>query len=510
MRTPSPFIFVIFGGSGDLAKRKLIPALFKLFMEKHLPDDFVILGLGRQAFTDESYRAAILERYDSKQEGSADSIAAEKFAQKLYYQVFDIDKSQDYGALKSRLTTLDVENKIGGNFLYYLAIPPELFVHVATELGRVGLQKQVNDQQWKRVILEKPFGRSLASAVQLNQALDHIFDENQIYRIDHYLGKETVQNIFALRFANGMFEQIWNREHISHIEVTAAENIGVENRGGYYETAGAMRDMVQNHLLQLVATIAMDPPDQFEPNAIRDEKVAVFDALRPLDDATIPTNVIRGQYIASTIRGEKVAGYREETKVAVHSTTETFIALKLYIDNERWQDVPFYIRTGKRLPTRVTEVVIHFKPTQHHLLRESPGAGNNDNQLIIRIQPDEGILVKFGMKIPGAGYAIKNVGMDFHYSDLADTSLPEAYERLLLDALLGDSTLYARADGVEAAWRWVDRILTFWQANPGFKLFGYPAGTWGPIEAVELFDEPAMDWRYPCKNLTGEETFCEL
>ena len=510
MRTPNPFIFIIFGGSGDLAKRKLIPALFKLYKEDHLPGDFVILGLGRQVFTDESYRTAMLESHTELTTDSEDSTTAEKFGQHVYYQVFDIGESQDYLALKTRLTTLDHDYHIDGNYLYYLAIPPELFVNVATHLGNVGLQKQTNEHQWKRVILEKPFGRSLASAVQLNQALVKIFDENQIYRIDHYLGKETVQNILALRFANGMFEQIWNREHISHIEVTAAENLGVENRGGYYETAGAMRDMVQNHLLQVVATIAMDPPDQFEANAIRDEKVAIFNALRPLDDAAIQTNVIRGQYIASTIRGQKVAGYRDEFKVAPRSTTETFIALKLYIDNDRWQDVPFYVRTGKRLPTRVTEVVIHFRATPHQLFKDGQDLVSNDNQLIIRIQPDEGILVKFGMKIPGAGYAIKNVGMDFHYSDLADTSLPEAYERLLLDALLGDSTLYARADGVEAAWRWVVRILTFWEANPEFKLFGYPAGTWGPIEAVELFNDPTMDWRYPCKNLTGEDTFCEL
>lgn len=510
MRMPHPFIFIIFGGSGDLAKRKLIPALYRLFIEKHLPENFVILGLGRQKYTDDSYRTAMVEKLSDSQNGAESGSPAEKFADHVYYQEFDIGNFNDYDILKNRLVKLDDENQIGGNYLYYLAIPPELFVDVATALGKVGLQKQANQHQWKRVILEKPFGRSLDSAVKLNQALVKIFDENQIYRIDHYLGKETVQNIFALRFANGMFEQIWNGEHISHIEVTAAENLGVENRGGYYETAGAMRDMVQNHLLQLVATIAMNPPTVFEPDAIRDEKAAVFSALRPLDDETIQTNVVRGQYIASTIRGEKVAGYREEPKVNPQSSTETFIALKLYIDNARWQGVPFYVRTGKRLPTRVSEVVIHFKPPEHQFFRESGMTGVHDNQLIIRIQPDEGILVKFGMKIPGAGYAIKNVGMDFHYSDLADTSLPEAYERLLLDALLGDSTLYARADGVEAAWRWVDRILVFWQANPEFKLYGYPAGTWGPPEAVELFDDPGMDWRYPCKNLTGEETFCEL
>jgi len=510
MRTPKSFIFVIFGGSGDLAARKLIPALYQLFQAGRLPEQFAILGLGRKKFNDLSYRGLMHEKLQRSPESGGNTAKPDAFMKHLYYQVFDITRADAYPVLKSHLESLDQVHHIGGNYLYYLAIPPELFVPVAVSLSQVGLQEEEPSSGWRRIILEKPFGRNLESAKTLNRELLTIFKEDQIYRIDHYLGKETVQNVFALRFANGLFESVWNREHIHHIEITSAESIGVEKRGAYYENAGALRDMIQNHLLQLVATIAMEPPYQFEPDAIRDEKVKVFKSLRPINSATIRKCVVRGQYISSTIRGESVPAYREEAHVDPQSLTETFVAIRVNVDNYRWAGVPIYIRTGKRLPTRATEVVIHFRKAPQQLFKEQANSNANDNQLVIRIQPDAGILLKFGLKIPGAGYNLKNVGMDFHYSDLTEIQLPEAYERLLLDALSGDSTLYARADGVEAAWEWVDDIIATWTNNPDFRLYGYPAGTWGPPEATALFDSTAEDWRYPCKNLTGEDTFCEL
>jgi len=405
---------------------------------------------------------------------------------------------------------IDKRMKIGGNYLFYLATPPEFFLSVSNSLKMQGLHKSSNQGGWRRIIIEKPFGRNLESAVILNRDMTKIFHEDQIYRIDHYLGKETVQNILAFRFANGIFEPLWNRNYIQHVEIFASEHVGVENRGGYYDTSGALRDMVQNHLLQIAATIAMEPVSIFEAKAIRDEKLKVFQSFRQIKPEEVTKQVIRGQYVGSVIHGKNVHGYRDENNVNPQSQTETYVALKFYIDNWRWGGVPFFIRTGKRLPTRVTEVVIHFKKTPHHIFKTDKSHGPLDNQLIIRIQPDEGILIKFGMKVPGAGFDIKNVSMDFHYSDLTDTKVPEAYERLLLDALLGDGSLFARADGVEAVWKFIDPILLAWENYPSIKLYGYPAGTWGPKEASELFDDPTEDWRYPCKNLTGEDNYCEL
>jgi glucose-6-phosphate 1-dehydrogenase len=349
----------------------------------------------------------------------------------------------------------------------------------------------------------------LESAKKLNEDLHKIFIENQIYRIDHYLGKETVQNILAFRFSNGIFEPLWNRNFIDHIEITSAETIGVENRGGYYEGSGALRDVIQNHMLQIVGFIAMEPPSSFEPNSVRNETLKVFQSLRAMHENEVEKYCIRGQYTESIIKGEKVKGYRDEKGVAPDSRTETFAAIKLYIDNWRWGDVPFYIRAGKRLPTRVTEVVIHFKETPHHLFNKD-NSEQLRNQLIIRIQPDEGILLKFGMKTPGSGFKIQNVNMDFHYSDIRNVHLPSAYERLLLDCMLGDSTLYARGDAVEECWKFVDPIIKSWKDNPNIKVYGYPSGTWGPKESFNLFDDSKTEWRYPCKNLTDDGLYCEL
>jgi glucose-6-phosphate 1-dehydrogenase len=324
------------------------------------------------------------------------------------------------------------------------------------------------------------------------------------------LGKETVQNLLITRFGNSIFEPIWNRNYIQHIEVTAAETVGVEKRGGYYDGSGAMRDMVQNHLLQLVALVAMEPPVQATETSIRNERMKLFQSLRQLSDEDIQNNVIRGQYTQSKVKGENFLGYREEEGVARDSRTETYFAMKFFIDNWRWSGVPFYIRTGKRLPTRVTEIVIHFKPTPHHLFSKGNGMPNIGNILVIRIQPNEGILLKFAMKIPGEGLQATDVNMDFHYSDLSDAYIPEAYERLLLDCIQGDATLYARGDAVEAAWEFVDPILKAWEANPEMKIYGYPSGTWGPENADDLIEGDNITWRYPCRNLTDDGIYCEL
>lgn len=336
-----------------------------------------------------------------------------------------------------------------------------------------------------------------------------MMDEGQIFRIDHYLGKETVQNLLVTRFANGIFEPLWNRNYIHRIEITSAESIGVENRGSYYDSAGALRDMVQNHLLQIVGLVAMEPPSSLEADPIRNEVLKVFQSLQPLKEENVATQVVRGQYIASKVRGESMTGYRHEKGVDKKSRTETFVAMKFFINNWRWGGVPFYIRTGKRLPTRVMEVVIHFKATPHHLFLGNAGKLSG-NQLILRIQPDEGILLKFDMKEPGSGFNVKNVNMDFHYKDLADIRMPSAYERLLYDVMLGDSTLFSRYDEVETAWKFLEPIRNAWNNDCSIKIYGYPAGTWGPQQSNDLIEGEGLEWRYPCKNLADEEFYCEL
>lgn len=512
MERPGNCIIVIFGASGDLTKRKLIPALFELYKQKQLPEKFAVLGTGRSKLSDKEFRDRMLEGVttygDSK---NSEKNLLGKFTDSLFYQPIPNSDDKDFENLKSRLTEIDKDLQIGENYIYYLSVPPNAYKDIASNLGACGLNKQnTNGHGWKRIIVEKPFGRDLESAKSLNKHLQKIFKENQIYRIDHYLGKETVQNIIALRFSNGIFEPLWNRNYVDHVEITAAEKDGIEDRGGYYDNAGAMRDMVQNHLLQVLGTIAMEPPAIFNADAVRNETVKVFHSLRstPLD--RIEDFVMRGQYIESEVRGEKMVGYRDEKKVDPQSRTETFVALKVFVDNWRWGGVPFFIRTGKRLPTRVTEVVVHFKKTPHYLFKDSKESDIRCNQLVIRIQPDEGILLKFGMKVPGAGFKIQNVNMDFHYSDLRNVQVSSAYERLLLDCILGDATLYARSDAVEACWTFITPILEAWENNPDIKVYGYPAGNWGPKESRKLFGDPELDWRYPCKNLANEDVYCEL
>jgi glucose-6-phosphate 1-dehydrogenase len=384
-----------------------------------------------------------------------------------------------------------------------------LYGVIPQQLNKVGLLEERGDT-FRRVIVEKPFGSDLNSAQSLNAHLLKHLKEHQIYRIDHYLGKETVQNVLVTRFSNGIFEPLWNRNYIHHVEVTSSESLGVGSRGGYYDHSGALRDMLQNHLLQLVGLIAMEPPTVINSDAIRNEVLKVFQSIRPIRGDDIRKQVIRGQYMASHVRGDALAGYREEEGVPAHSRTETFVAMKLFIDNWRWGGVPFYIRTGKRLPTRVTEVVVHFNPSPHTLFAENNSLSDKGNQLVIRIQPDEGILLKFGMKVPGAGFNVQEVNMDFHYKDLMDNYIPEAYQRLLLDCMQGDSTLYARGDAVEAAWNFVDPILKAWKEDAAFPLLGYPCGTWGPEEADQMIEGEAYTWRYPCKNLADDGLYCEL
>jgi glucose-6-phosphate 1-dehydrogenase len=382
-----------------------------------------------------------------------------------------------------------------------------MYETISENLSKAGLADQ--SEGFRRFVIEKPFGYDLNSGRELNRKLHELISEDQIYRIDHYLGKETVQNVLVTRFANGIFEPLWNRNFVHRVEITSAESIGVEERGGYYDAAGALRDMVQNHLLQMVGLTAMEPPSSLDPDAIRNEVLKVFQSLQPIREADVPRQVLRGQYTGSTVRGEFITGYRDEKGVTPDSRTETFVAIKFFIDNWRWGGVPFYMRTGKRLPTRVTEIVIHFKRTPHRLFQRETGI-QSSNQLIIRIQPDEGILMKFDMKEPGSGFNVKNVNMDFHYRDLADVRVPSAYERLLYDVMIGDSTLFSRDDEVEMAWKFIEPIQKAWANNPGIKIYGYPAGTWGPSVSNDLIEGCGITWRYPCKNLTDDGLYCEL
>jgi glucose-6-phosphate 1-dehydrogenase len=508
MENPKNLIIVIFGASGDLASRKLIPAIFSLKTQKIMPEKFAIVGAGRTKMSNEDFRTkmsgAIISY--SEEKVSDENLIAE-FVQDIYYQSLDTTSENEFSELKSLLDKIDLKYSIGGNYIFYMATPPSSYEVIGINLAKSGLSNQKNG--FRRLIIEKPFGYDLESARKLNKTLHELISEDQIFRIDHYLGKETVQNLLVTRFANGMFEPLWNRNYIDRIEITSAESMGVGERGGYYDNSGALRDMVQNHLLQMVGMTAMEPPSSLDANAIRNEILKVFQSLQPIREEDVPTQVIRGQYTGSLIRGECVTGYRYEKGVAADSRTETYVAIKFFINNWRWGGVPFYMRTGKRLPTRVTEIVIHFKQTPHHLFQRESGKLST-NQLIIRIQPDEGILLKFDMKEPGAGFNVKNVNMDFHYKDLADTRVPSAYERLLHDVMDGDSTLFSRDDEVETAWKFLEPVQKAWKNNKAIKIFGYPAGTWGPEHANDLIEGKGLTWRYPCKNLADEELYCEL
>ena len=506
MRNNESLIYVIFGASGDLTKRKLVPALYSLYVQNLLPEQFALLGVSRSVFSDDEFRESMKLAIQEFKEID-DTSKIDEFIHKIHYQPIVFDDSATYIQLNERLNKIRSEERISENTLFYLSTPPSLYGIVPQHLASVGLHSE--KKGWKRLIIEKPFGYDLQSALKLKDQLLQDWKEEQLFRIDHYLGKETVQNLLVARFSNGIFEPLWNRNFIHHVEITSAESIGVEKRGSYYDSSGALRDMVQNHLLQVAALTAMEPPTSLDSGAIRNEILKVFQSLRPIKPEEVKDVAIRGQYLCSKIKGKAVSGYREEEGVNPNSNTETYAALKFYIDNWRWGGVPFYIRTGKKLPTRVTEVVIHFRETPHFLFSHH-SEGQTENQLVIRIQPDEGILLKFGMKTPGAGFEVQNVNMDFHYSDLTVQRIPSAYERLINDAIKGDSTLFARTEEVLEAWKFLTPVIESWQNDKKIPLYGYPAGTWGPEKANELFDDKDFSWRSPCKNLTNDGNYCEL
>ncbi|MEE9429981.1 MAG: glucose-6-phosphate dehydrogenase [Melioribacteraceae bacterium] len=499
-------IFIIFGASGDLTKRKLIPAIFNLYVLKQLPKKFVIIGTARTVMTDKEFRDKMIQGIkDYGKFNDEDELI--KFSKLLFYKATDTKPESKLLELTEKIKS--VQEKMGriNNMIFYLSTPPMLYSIIPKLLASQGYNNESDG--WKKVIIEKPFGYDLESAEALNKGLMEDWKEEQIYRIDHYLGKETVQNILVTRFSNGIFEPLWNRNYVHHIEITSAEDIGVEDRGGYYDSSGALRDMIQNHFLQLLGLITMEPPASLKANSIRGEINKVLQAIRPIKEDEVSKFAIRGQYLSSEIRGKKAKGYREEEGVPKDSKTETFAAIKFYIDNWRWGGVPFYIRSGKRMPTRVAEAVIHFKPTPHHLFTNQ-NVSDSYNQLIIRIQPDEGILIKFGMKTPGSGFNVQNVNMDFHYSDLSNQEVQPAYQRLIHDSMLGDKTLFAQASEVMAAWKFLTPILNSWKNNDSIPVYGYPAGTWGPEQADDLIEDENLTWRYPCKNLADDGIYCEL
>jgi glucose-6-phosphate 1-dehydrogenase len=492
-RAAPPCTIVIFGASGDLTKRKLVPALFKLVQERLIPAGFAIVGVARQQFSDEEFRTQMREAISEY--GEVENISQEvweSFARGLFYRQGDFRDSASYEALRASLKEIDEERATRGNHLFYLATAPSYFGLIAEELGKAQLAQSV-EGSWTRVIVEKPFGRDLESARKLNAELAAVFKEEQVYRIDHYLGKETVQNLLVFRFANSIFEPLWNRQYIDHVQITNAEAIGVEGRGAYYEETGVVRDMIQNHVFQVTSLIAMEPPASLSANSVRDEKVKAMMAVRAIAPERVNEVAVRGQYGAGYVLGDKVVGYREEPGVNPESSTETYAALKLYFDNWRWAGVPFYIRSGKRLPRRVTEIAIQFKDVPHRLFTETDSP-LEPNVLVVRIQPNEGITLRFGAKLPGQATRIRWVNMDFRYGSSFGVEPPEAYERLLLDCMLGDSTLYARRDMTERGWEIVTPLLDAW-AEPAKDFPNYAAGTPGPNSANELIERDGREWR---------------
>ncbi len=484
-RTPDPFALVIFGASGDLTHKKLMPALYALMMRRLLPQRFAIVGVARTDGDDDSFRA---DMKDAVQKHARDEFREDiwnELAASMHYVPTDFSDAGGEDRLVERVAQLDAEKNLGGNRVYYLAVPPAAFQTIVEELG-----KRRTATGWTRLIVEKPFGHDLESARALNAMLLQHFAENEIFRIDHYLGKETVQNMLALRFANGIFEPIWNRQFIDHVQITVAESIGIEGRAGYYESAGAVRDIFQNHLLQLLALTAMEPPIDFTAESVRNEKVKVLRSLHTPG----PKSVVRGQYGRGFVEGVEVNAYREEEGVGADSMTETYVAAKLFVDNWRWADTPFYVRMGKRLARRETTIAIQFKRAPHPPFEETASEGLRPNVLLVHVQPDEGVSLAIGAKVPGQGMSIRTVHMDFVYGGAFRTAMPEAYERLILDTLLGDGTLFTRADEVEEQWLLVDAIVAAWTRDrPGFP--NYAAGTWGPPSADDLLHRDGRSWR---------------
>lgn len=483
MKRADDQLLVIFGASGDLTGRKLLPSLYELAIRDLLPPRLCILGASRTEFTDEAFREEQRKHLlPSFQKNGMDEDRLNEFLKRIYYVAFDPSESTEYSKLKKRIKALQQSAGLPDKIVYYMATPPSLYKVIPQFLKENQLHRPADPAGYRRIVVEKPFGTSLESAIDLNEHLRSIFKEKEVYRIDHYLGKETVQNILVLRFSNGIFEPLWNRNYVDSIEISAAETLGVEKRGKYYDSTGAMRDMIQNHLMQLMAFVAMESPSVFEPEPIRDEIVKVFHSIRPYTKKEMKDLVVRGQY----------EGYRREDSVDPNSQTETYVGMKFFIDNWRWGGVPFFFFTGKKLPAKTSEIVIHFKSTPHTLFA-GQCSGGSCNKLVIRIQPNESITLRFGLKMPGAGFTVRQVGMDFRYDSLSTTYLPDAYERLLLDAMLGDSTLYARSDALEASWKFIDPILRFWKMQGVEGLFPYAPGSGGPQETRKLGAVPMAD-----------------
>lgn len=492
-----PCTVVIFGASGDLTARKLIPALYHLFIGKQLPSPFRIIGFARREKTNEQWRTELRAALDQfSRTKPVNDAAWSEFAETISYCIGDFSDAKAFATLKEQLGKFGNE-KLQNNLLFYLATPPSQFAEVVEHLHNAGLLKRDNGGYWQRLVVEKPFGHDLPSAIKLNDELTRYAHEKQVYRIDHYLGKETVQNILMFRFSNAIFEELWTRHTIDHVQITVSEKLGVGARGGYYEEAGAIRDMVQNHLLQVLALVAMEPPVTLEAEPIRDEKVKLLKSIRPIPPNHVDQQVVRGQYFAGTIDGQLRPGYRQEPKVKTDSNVETYVALKLFIDNWRWSGVPFYLRTGKALPLSASEVRIQFRPAPHILFAAQCGTKLDANALTMRLQPDEGIYLRFNGKVPGTSIQVRPVRMHFNYNTEFGAYTPEAYERLLLDVIAGDATLFIRRDEVESAWNIVDTIRSGWADKSLTNREFYSAGTWGPVAADDLLAQLNHTWRNP-------------
>ena len=493
-RAPEPGAMVIFGASGDLTRRKLIPALYDLAAQRRLPMEFAVVGLSRSPMSHEEFRDHLREALEEQRSGGVSDDVWESFSKGIFYLAGDSKKPETYEELRGFLGELDEERGTQGNRMFYLSSSPSLFPTIVERLGEAGMNRGEGDG-YARLVIEKPFGRDLESARELNAGIQRYFEERQIYRIDHYLGKETVQNILALRFANGIFEPLWNQHYVDHIQITVAEDIGVGTRGAFYEEAGALRDIVQNHVMQVLCLTAMEPPVTFDAESVREEKVKVLKAVRPIPEDEVEDYAVRGQYEKGWVWGEEVSGYREEKNVDPESVTETFVALKLFVDNWRWARVPFYIRAGKRLPKKATEVAIQFHSSPHTPFARDDTEGLAPNVLVIRVQPEEGLSLKIGAKVPGTGFEVSSVNMDLLYGTAFLEEAPDAYQRLLLDLMLGDPTLFIRADEAEGAWKILDPVMRHWSEKREVSL--YPAGSWGPKEADGLLKRDGREWRRP-------------
>jgi glucose-6-phosphate 1-dehydrogenase len=496
-KATDPCTIVIFGASGDLTARKLIPALYHLFKEKQMPPDFRIVGLARREKTNDSWRQELRQALDHfSRTQPVDNKVWEQFAHYISYCRGDLTDTASYKTLQQQIASF-AKGGLQRNFVFYLATAPSQFGEVVERLHQAGLLHREGEDGWQRIVIEKPFGHDLPSARQLNRELTRFAGESQVFRIDHYLGKETVQNILMFRFSNAIFERLWTRDSIENVQITVSESLGVGQRGGYYEEAGALRDMVQNHLLQILSLIAMEPPVSLDAEAIRDEKVKLLRSIRQMSPEDVARQVVRGQYFAGQLNGEVRAGYRQEPKVRPDSNVETYVAMKLFIDNWRWSGVPFYLRTGKNLPTSTSEVRVQFRPTPYVLFAAQCGQRLDSNSLVLKLQPNEGISLRFNGKVPGTSVAVRPVRMHFSYDAEFGAYTPEAYERLLLEAMAGDATLFIRRDEVETAWQIVDSIRQTWDGKPLSNREFYAAGTWGPMASDDLLASAGHVWHEP-------------